>query len=149
MSSWLDQLPSQEKEKIRKRLRSPEEYERLREKVKGPEDLEREMEQNAEFAEVQLMLESEKGTQEKAKNTVKNAVQEQGIEASVEGLTLSEEQSIKEGNFKVIVSEKDHQPTLAVTIGDGSESAPSGNVSEVYPLKPALQKQVLATFTVR
>jgi len=148
MSSWLDQLPSQEREKIRKRLRSPEEYERLREKVKGPEDLEREMEQNAEFAEVQLMLESEKGAQEKAKKTVQNFVQEQGIETFIEGLSLSAEENIREGNFKVIVTEKDHQPTLAIKIVGAGESAPSGNVSEVYPLKPALQKQVLATFTL-
>ena len=55
-SSWLDRIPSREREKIRKRLRSPEEYERLREKVKGPEDLEREMERNAEFAEARLTL---------------------------------------------------------------------------------------------
>ncbi len=46
MSDYMDRLPTKEKERIRKKMRSPEAYERLREKVKGPEDLENEMEKS-------------------------------------------------------------------------------------------------------
>lgn len=78
---YLDHLPSREREKIRKRLRSPAEYERLREKVKGPEDLEREMEKNSEFAEAKLVFETEPKAQEKAKATVREFASEKGLDS--------------------------------------------------------------------
>ncbi len=143
--SFIDRLPSQEREKIRKRMRSPEEYERLREKVKGPEDLEREMEKNAEFAEVKLMLDSEPKVQEKAKNTVRAFVQEKGIDAALEG-KLSPE-VVSKGLFAVTVIEhKKGKPTLALKpSAQADETAPSGNVAEALSLKPALQQQIMAS----
>lgn len=152
-SSWLDHLPSQEKEKIRKRMRSPEEYERLREKVKGPEDLEREMERNAEFAEVRLTLESEPASQEKAREAVAAFVAEEGIEASLESAPSSAAEALAKGSFDVVVTEKNHEPRIAVKLkGSPDKSpneAPSGNVAEVLALKPALQQQILTTFTLK
>ncbi len=151
MSSFLDHLPSQEREKIRKRLRSPEAYERLREKVKGPEDLEREMEKNAEFAEAKLAFEYESKAQESAKDAIKAFVTEKGIAAAFEGTTSSK--AISEGRFTVTVVEKPNgEPKLAVKMASApnsqTESAPSGNVAEILSLKPALQQQILSSFSI-
>lgn len=144
--SYLDNLPSQEREKIRKRMRSPEEYERLREKVKGPEDLESEMEKNAEFAEARLSLESDPQAQEKAKETVKASMTEQGIEATLEKGSEALRDAIPRGQFDVVVTENEKgEPQIAVT---GTE-APSGNVAEVFPLTQKLQQQILSSFRLR
>lgn len=148
MSSYLDHLPSSAREKIRKRMRSPEAYERLREKVKGPEDLEREMEKNAEFAEVKLALESEPKAQEKAREIVVAFIEEKGIEAAFDGKVSPE--VIKKGHFTMAVIEKGRsQPKLAVKLPKSpqknGEAAPSGNVAEVLSLKPALQQQIIAS----
>ncbi len=144
--SFMDRLPSQEREKIRKRLRSPEEYERLRDKVKGPEDLEREMEKNAEFAEVKLTLESEPKAQEKAKDAVREFVREKGMDAALEGKMSPE--TVSKGLFTVTVVEKAKgQPKLAIKpSAKPGESAPSGNIAEVLSLKPALQQQIMSSF---
>jgi len=146
--SFIDRLPSREREKIRKRLRSPEEYERLREKVKGPEDLEREMEKNAEFAEVRLALESEPKAQDKARDAVREFVAENGMDAAFEGKISPE--VVSKGLFTVTLIEKAKgQPKLGIlpTLKPG-EGAPSGNVSETLSLKPALQQQILSSFTL-
>ena len=58
--SWLDRIPSNERQRIREKLHLSEaEYARLREKVKGPEDLEREMDRNELLAELKFQMESE------------------------------------------------------------------------------------------
>jgi len=146
--SFMDRLPSQEREKIRKRLRSPEEYERLRDKVRGPEDLEREMEKNAEFAEAKLTLESEPKAQEKAKDAVQAYVLEKGMDAALEGKASTE--AIAKGLFSVTVTEKmKGEPRLAVKMSHAPKSgteAPSGNVSETLSLTPALQQQIMSSF---
>lgn len=149
---WLDHIPSHEREKIRKRLRSPEEYERLRDKVKGPEDLEREMQHNAEFAEARLSLETEKKSQEKARSIVSSFVKEQGIESAFEHVSDKLKEALKMGHFDVTVDHQAHQPRLAVHPTQGPKQgteAPSGNVAEIFPLKMSLQQQVLSSFTIK
>ncbi len=146
---YLDHLPSREREKIRKRLRSPAEYERLREKVKGPEDLEREMTKNAEFAEAKLALENEPRVREKAKEQIKAFIQEKGLDSALEHSSESIKDSMTKGSFDITVDTKGHEPKLAVKIQNqskGSDQIPSGNVSEVFSLKPALQQQILDLF---
>ncbi len=150
--SYVDHLPSHEREKIRKRLRSPEEYERLREKVKGPEDLEREITKNAEFAEARLALESEPQVQEKAKAAVRAFITEKGMDAALEGNVSPE--AISKGLFTVTVIDKSHgEATLAFKLSaspkTSGESASSGNVSEVLSLKPALQQQILTSLRIK
>lgn len=146
--SYLDHLPGREREKIRKRMRSPEEYERLREKVKGPEDLECEMEKNAEFAEVRLALESEPGLQEKSKEAVKSFVGEQGIEKAFTNPDIHLQDALKNGNFEMTVDSQKGEPKLAVKI-QGSVDAPSGNVQEVFTLSPVLQQQIVSSFSLK
>ncbi len=150
--SYLDHLPSHEREKIRKRLRSPEEYERLREKVKGPEDLEREMNRNAEFAEAKLHLETEPSVQEHAKDAVAAFIDKQGLDSAFDKLPASAREALRKGQFEVTVDVSGKEPRLAVKPTakpkekKGATDAPSGNVAEVYPLKAALQQQVMASF---
>lgn len=149
---YLDHLPSREREKIRKRLRSPEEYERLREKVKGPEDLEREMEKNAEFAEAKLAFETEPKTQEKAKATIRAFASEQGLDCAFEQSSDSLKEALKKGTFDVTVDSKSHEPKLAIKIKNQPKAtgeAPSGNVAEIFNLKPALQQQILSSFQLK
>lgn len=138
--SYLDHLPSQEREKIRKRLRSPEEYERLREKVKGPEDLEREMEKNAEFAEAKLHLEVDP----KAREQVKSMVQEAGKEALAGKTPEWLQEALKAGNFEVTVDEHSSEPKLAVKPTVAPNDAPTGKVQEIFPLKQSLQQNIAA-----
>ena len=140
MSSWLDHLPSTERAKIRKRLRSPEEYERLRERVKGPEDLEREMRSNEALAELQLDAELMKMSLESMKESIGEQITEQGIESIVENadnLPEDVQQAMEQGNFSLEI-EKNPQ--------DGSEQIairPEGNVSEKIPVKKTLSDEII------
>lgn len=150
--SYLDHIPSQEREKIRKRLRSPEEYERLREKVRGPEDLEREMEKNADFAEVKLSLETEPKAQESAKASVQEFVSKEGIESALEHAPSHAKEAVKKGSFEVTVDAGKREPKLAIKLktapSKGAKEAPSGNVQEVFPLKASLQQQILSSLKI-
>ncbi len=152
-SSWIDHIPSQEREKIRKRMRSPEAYEKLREKVKGPEDLEREMEKNAEFAETKLAIETDPSAQEKSKETVKAFVAEKGSDAAFESSSDGLQEALRSGNFEVSVDAQSKEPRLAVKMKNAPQKtptdAPSGNVSEVFPLKASLQQKIVASFTLK
>lgn len=127
----MDHLPGHEREKIRKRLRSPEAYEKLREKVKGPEDLERELERSEKMAEVNFALESEPKAKESLKAQVEKDLSEQGIEQVLEDAPSAEaKKSLEQGKFIVQVSShpNTHQDALVVI--------PEGNVQEKLPIKP-------------
>ena len=129
MSDFLDRLPSQEREKIRKRLRSPEAYEALREKVKGPEDLEKELDKSERMAELHFQLESEPRMREQLKLQVEQDLREQGIEAMLEGeLSAEARTAIERGNFAIAVlpHPDTHQDVLTIV----SE----GTVQEKIPL---------------
>ena len=142
---YLDHLPSHEREKIRKRLRSPEEYERLREKVKGPEDLEREMEKNAEFAEFKLKIETEPKAQEKASVMVKEA----GVDAFEKKIPEALKSALKHGAFEVVVDHHGKEPRLAIKPKAKATEAPTGKIQEVFPLRTSLQQQILSSFQVK
>ena len=125
MSSWLDRLPSNERRKIREKLRSPAEYEKLREKVKGPEDLEREMEWNEAMAELNFAIESEPKIKEALRDQIAEDISEQGIENLVENAdALSPEQkaALEQGKFEISVEDE-------LTV------APEGTVAEKIPVK--------------
>lgn len=151
--SFLDGLPSHERSKWeRLKLRSPAEYARLREKVRerGPEYAKEEMKNNAEFAEAKLHLETEPSAQENAKESVVAFIDKQGLDAAMEKLPASVKESLNKGQFEVTVDASGKEPKLAVRPTampqekKDATDAPSGNVAEVFPLKAALQQQVLA-----
>jgi hypothetical protein len=153
--SFLDSLPNHERGKWeRLKLRSPAEYARLREKVRerGPEYAKEEMKRNAEFAEAKLHLETEPSMQEHAKDAVAAFIDAQGVDAALEKMPASAKEALKKGQFEVTVDASGREPKLAVRPTakpkekKGATDAPSGNVAEVYPLKTALQQQLLASF---
>lgn len=137
--TWIDRLPSKEKKKLRKRMRSPEEYERLRERVKGPEDLEREMAQNEVMAELKFTLETEPHIQEELRKDIEKDMSEQGIEniAEVSGISPDARNALKQGKFAVAIE------TNSTTGQEQMVLEPEGNVSE----KVALQQSVSDQYT--
>jgi hypothetical protein len=141
--SFLDSLPSKEREKIRKRLRSPEAYAALREKVKGPEDLEREMDRSERLAELQFEMETDPAVKEKVKGALQDAIRDVGVEGVVEeGIHVSEDakKALEQGDVIVAVSS---HPT---THEDALTVAPEGNVQEKLPVKRQLSDQWTAQF---
>lgn len=120
-------------------MRSPEEYERLRERVKGPEDLEREMAQNELLAELKFTLETEPHVQEELRKELEKDLREQGLEQMVEvsGLSPDAKNALEQGKFTVSLqsnAETGHEQVVL---------QPEGNVSE----KVALQQRVSDRYT--
>ncbi|KKW37263.1 hypothetical protein A2454_04095 [Candidatus Peribacteria bacterium RIFOXYC2_FULL_55_14] len=139
---WFDRLPSREKERLRKRLRSPGEYERLRERVKGPEDLEREMEKNELLAELKFALETEPKIQEELRKEIEKDLREQGAEQILEAgnLTPKVQDALASGAFTVGID---------VNPSSGNEQIvlqPEGNVAEKIPLQKSVSEQYTAGF---
>lgn len=137
--SWLDNIPSNERKKLR-RMMSPEAYERLREKVKGPEDLQKEMERSREFAELQFELQTDPELREKARDMVKKAMTEEGVEAvlDVKNLTPEARKALEEGKFSVAVSShpRTHEEQVV--------AVPEGNIHEKIPVQKALSDQLIS-----
>lgn len=135
--SFLDHLPSREREKIRKRLRSPEEYERLREKVKGPEDLERELERSEQLAEVKFKIETEPETMEKLQNRIADDLEKRGIEGVLEHSQLPDgvRKALEQRKFMVSVEAHPH------THEDSLVLVPEGNIQDKLPVKPAMSER--------
>lgn len=140
--SYLDHLPSAEREKIRKRMRSPEAYERLREKVKGPEDLEKEMQRSENMAELSFEMESNPERKESVRAAIEKDIAEQGIERVLDAKELSSEQkkSLEQGKFAVAVSShpKTSEDVLVVM--------PEGNIQEKIPVKTTFSEKYVSQF---
>lgn len=128
--------------KIRKRLRSESEYERVREKVKGPEDLEREMEKNERMAELHFALESEPVLKDALKKQVENDIREQGIESVVDldGASPEAKAALDRGAFTVTVAPhpKEKHDAISVVL--------EGVVQEKLPVQPSFSERYLAQF---
>jgi|TARA_Y100000310_G_C20422691_1_gene687429 hypothetical protein len=123
-------------------MRSPAEYERLRERVKGPEDLEREMEQNELLAELKFALETEPHVQEELRKEIEKDLGEQGIEQMLESDDISPEaeQALASGSFEVGID------TNPDTGHDQIVLQPEGNVSEKIALQKSVGEQYIAAF---
>lgn len=138
--SFLDRLPSNEREKIRKRMRSPEAYEHLREKVKGPEDLEKEMDRSEKLAEAHLAMESDPRLKELLKSSIEQSISEQGIDALVDTENISAETraAIEQGKFDVAID------THPETNDDALVMVSEGNVQEKIPVKQSFAEKYIA-----
>jgi len=137
---FLDHVPSHEREKIRKRMRTPEAYEKTRDKVKGPEELARDMEKNERMAEFRYSLETKPEVRESLRQQIEKDVKEHGVEALLELRRSSPEtkKAIESGKFRIVVSSHPthNQDILAVV--------PEGKVQERIPLKPAASERYLS-----
>lgn len=142
MSDFLDRLPGNEREKIRKRMRSPEAYEALRERVKGPEDLEKEMKRSEQMAELHFALESDPHLADRLKAQIDKNIREHGIETVIESEKMSDDmkKTIEQGKFTVTVSShpSTHDDALVVVA--------EGNVQEKIPVKVSFSDQYIAQF---
>ncbi|HVW67302.1 MAG TPA: hypothetical protein VHA78_06290 [Candidatus Peribacteraceae bacterium] len=140
MADFMDHLPSHERERIRKRMRSPEAYEALRERVKGPEDLEKEMQRSERMAELNFTLESEPKIKDRLKSQIEKDMREQGIDAVMESEKIPDDvkKMIEQGKFTVAVSShpSTHDDALIIM--------PEGNVQEKIPVKQSLSDQYAA-----
>lgn len=131
--SWMDHIPTHEREKIRRRMRSPEAYEALRENVKGPEDLEREMRRNERMAEVQFSLETQPEARETLRAALQDDIAEHGMESVFDlpsALSDAARAAIVDGKFTVQVQ----------SMPDGHDkltAVPEGNVHDRLPVKPS------------
>lgn len=139
--SFLDRLGTPERQRIIKRLRSPEAYERLREKVKGPEDLEQALDRAEKMAELHFALESSEAAREKMKGIVERSIAETGIDSAVERSGELSEQArvaIAEGKFSLAVSPDPgtHEDILTVL--------PEGNVGERVPVTMSLTESCVS-----
>ncbi len=138
----MDHIPSHERMKLRRRLRSPEAYERLREKVKGPEDMEREMKKNEALAELHFAMESEPTIHDALQKQVEKDIREKGIEQVIDAPNMSPEiqKNLEQGKFILTVSAhpKTHQDALVVI--------PEGHVQEKLPLRVSFSDQYVGQF---
>jgi len=137
MADFMDHLPSHERERIRKRMRSPEAYEALRQRVKGPEDLEKEMQRSEKMAELNFALESEPQMKDRLKSQIEKDMREQGIEAVIESEKIPDDmkKTIEQGKFIVAVSSHPSTHNDALVI------VPEGNVQEKIPVKVSFSDQ--------
>lgn len=144
-NGFLDNLPSQEREKIRKRLRSPEAYERLREKVKGPEDLAEEMDRSEKLAELHFSMESDPRMRESVKNAVVEDAQTNGLEQMLDAQPSSPDvlRALREGRFTVAVAA--HPETQEDTL----VLVPEGNVQEKIPLTQNMSERYAGQFLMQ
>lgn len=146
MSSWLDHLPSHEREKIRARLRSPEEYERLRERVKGPEDLERELKYNESLADLKFSIEMEPQAGETLRRHLEKDIREKGIDQVIDypkELSPDTCRLLEEGKFQILVEAHPENGKDVLVI------LPEGKPAERLPLKPSINEQYVAQITKR
>ena len=139
--SWLDRLSSPERQRIRERLRSPEEYERLREKVKGPRELAEEMARNERMAELKFAMETEPKLKAALAEQMREDMKEHGLEAVVDTeLPKEARASLEAGKFTVAIeaNTETHEDQLMVV--------PEGNVQEAIPVQPAFSEQYIGQF---
>jgi len=133
--SFLDRLAGPEKQRIIKRLRSPEAYERLRSSVKGPEDLERALDRAEKMAELHFALESDPSANERMKDVVARAASEGGADAITEhaaDLSDATRTALQEGRFRLAVMPDPE------THDDQLVALPEGNVAERVPVNASM-----------
>lgn len=139
--SFLDRLAGPEKQRIIKRLRSPEAYERLRNSVKGPEDLERALDRAEKMAELHFALESDPESGERMKDAVVRAVENGGVEAIAENaadLSEATRAALQEGRFRLAVSPDPE------THDDQLVALPEGNVGERVPVSASMTESCVS-----
>lgn len=134
--SFLDHLPSHERQRLKKRM-SAAAYERLRESVKGPEDLERELQRSEKIAEVHFAMESEPQIRDRVKAAVEAELQK-GIEEVVEHdekVSAETKEELLRGKFTVSTGpNRKGEDALLL--------CPEGNVHEKIAIKPSFSDRI-------
>lgn len=132
--SWLDRIPSVERQRIREKLHLSEaEYASLREKVKGPEDLEREMDRNERMAEARFALESEPKAKEMLRKQITEDLKSSPPEAVLDRIPAS----VSKGNFDVVIEVNPQTKEDQVFV------IPEGVIQEKIPVKQTFSEQYI------
>ena len=137
--SWLDILPSHERQKLREKLRSPKEYAKSRESIPNLQEIDEQVERAKALAELKLALELEPRLEEELRKNIERDLQEQGSEALLQ--SAPENISfLQEENFHIDIVEDPNtkQDTIALL--------PEGNPGEKVPLKPAISDRYAMEF---
>jgi len=137
--SWLDRIPSVERQRIREKLHLSEaEYARLREDVKGPEDLRREMERNELLAELKLGMELEPKLAEALRAQVQEDIRLSGLPSVLQSPHLSDSlaQALEKGDFTISVAPDSRHVDQIVLV-------PEGKVAEAVPVSQKFSEQYL------
>jgi hypothetical protein len=139
MVSWQE-LPPSMRERLKQRLTPDKlrEYIENREKAmdRHVETILEDIERNERAAEIAFELNQEK---------MKNELREKPMESVVDVPPMLKEkllelrQAFREGRFRIDVEAHDEHPHLSVTI-----DLPEGTIAETLPVKPQLQKTILA-----
>lgn len=135
MSSWLDLIPGNERQRIKEKYKLSESaYEKLRDKVKGPEDIAEEMLWNEAMAQLKFGMETEPHMGEALKKQIEKDIAEQGIDAVLDNSDLSDEvqKLLREGKFDVRVDAPANNAPDQIVI------KPEGNVSDKLPIRMSL-----------
>ena len=139
--SWLDLLPSHERQKLREiRKRSPQEYAKLRERVKHVEQIAEEMEKNTQLAELKFAIETQPKLKEALKRQFERDCSTQGIEALLGTVSPEVRLAVESGKFGVRIE------TNPETKQDQLAVVPNGNVAEVLPIQSSLSEKYVAQF---
>jgi hypothetical protein len=142
MSSWLDLLPSHERQKLRERRKlSAAEYEKLREKVKSVEKIGEEMAENERIAELKFAIESEPKIKEALRAQIEADLKEEGLENVLDaGAPEALRKALQEGKFDVQMgSDPDtHRDQLVIV--------PEGTVAERLVVPPVLSDRYVTQF---
>ena len=141
MSTWLDNLPGNERQRIKEKFRLSEAaYEKLREKVKGPEDLQKEMLWNESMAQLKFGLETEPHMGEALKKQIEKDIKEKGIEDIIDIADLPENVrlAIEQGKFEVTID------APSPTAQDQIVIQPEGNITDKLPVQKKLSQVYVA-----
>ncbi|MFA6259120.1 MAG: hypothetical protein WCX29_00745 [Candidatus Peribacteraceae bacterium] len=141
MSTWLDVLPSRERQKLREmRMRSPAEYAKLRERIKSVEQITEEMQYNEYVAELKFALATEPAVRDALKDRIADDLREQGIEAVMEHVPDAQRAAVESGRFTV--SLESHPQTRRETLA----VLPEGDIQETLPIVSALSEKYIQQF---
>ena len=140
----MDLLPTYERERMRRKLRSPEAYAETREKVKSPEQIEEEMRQNDRLAQLRFGLETEPKLKNALKEQIKRDCGERGAEAMLAHADISPDarRAIENGDFDIVIDAPDERGDDQIIL------APSGNVSERLALKKSVSDRYVSQFSM-
>ncbi|MFH0851238.1 MAG: hypothetical protein V1876_00615 [Candidatus Peregrinibacteria bacterium] len=141
--SWLDRIPSRERQNLRERFRlSPEAYAELRENVKGPKEVAEEMERSALLAELKFAMEAEPKLAEALRSQVQEDIRIHSLPSVLHALHLSKNltQALEKGDFTLSVL-SDPQTNV-----DRLVLVPEGKVAEAVPVSQKFSEQYLGQF---
>ncbi len=139
--SWVDLVPTYERERLRKKLRSPEVYAESRADVKGPEKISEEMRWNEALAELKLAMDLEPRLKKVLQEKIAEELREKGVDALMgSDVPPGVQKLLEAGKFDVAITAPDaSSPDQLVLL-------PEGNVSDKLPMQRSVSERYVTQF---